>query len=342
MFKPSPPPGFQSFWSENDWGNADDPLSQFLAESEHPPQDLQGYAVDAPDQICGPDIGENLGVVDEPLEHSAASTPLFRTHGSKSDWGSTDDALRWFIHQAEHLSEDARTPMLASPLVTGNDLDTMDLPEVATQKVNIPDFEGSGYAGMHSPSSPLQLEAHSESPPWPTSDSFPDGGWNDEPSYEPLSKSSTPVPEDSAALPSVLHAHGPQHDSERTDDALAWFLHQSEHLADDALAQMLAYPSVIGNNEMDLPEIATQQVDTQDSDGPRDAGLGIHSPSPSQSVASLGSPLQPTSDSDVDGGSNYEPPTYEPISKPSTPVPEDHHPLPRLSSSKEELYIGVP
>lgn len=67
-----------------------------------------------------------------------------------------------------------------------------------------------------------------------------------------------------------------------------------------------------------------------------------HPPLPLQSVVSSESPLQPTSNSDVDGGSDYEPSTYKPLSKSSTPVPGDHHPLPRLSSSKEELYIGVP
>jgi hypothetical protein len=324
-----PPPGFQTFRSENDWGNADDALSQFLAESEHPPQAHRGYVGDALDQIYWPDVGENQGGVDEPLEHSAAPTSLFHAHSSKHDWGSTDDALRWFVHQPEHLSDDTHTPMLASPLVTGNDLDAMD-PQ---------DSDGSRYAGMYSPS-PLQLEACSESPPLPTSNSDPDGGWDDEPSYELLSKSSPPVPEDSAAPLSGFRTHGSKHDWGKTDDALAWFLHQSEHLADDVLAQMLADSSVIGNNEADLPEIATQEVDTQYSDGSGDAG--ICSPLPSQLVASSESPPQSTSNSDVDGGSNYEPPTYEPLLKPSTPIPEDHHPLPRLSSSKEELYIGAP
>jgi hypothetical protein len=333
----SPPPAFQAFQSDNDWGNADDALSHFLAESEHPPQAHWGYAGDALDKLYGLDVRENQGGVDEPLEHSAAPASLFHTHSLKHDWGSTDDdALRWFIHQLE-LSDDAHALMLASPSLTRND--AMDLPEISTQEVDIQDSDGSGYAGMRSPS-PLQLEARSDSPPRPTSNSDPHGGWDDEPSYKPFSKPSPPVPEDPAALTSLFHAHGSEHDWGRTDDALAWFLHQSEHLADDVLAEMLTYPSAIGNNKLDLQEITTQEVDIYDSNGSGD--VEIHSSFPSQLVARSESPLRSTSNSDVDGGSNYEPPTYEPLSQPSTPVLEDDHPLPRLSYSKEELYIGEP
>ena len=125
---------------------------------------------------------------------------------------------------------------------------------------------------------------------------------------------------------------------ESTDDALVLFLHQSELLSDDAQALMLASSTVAENVAIDFPETATQEViSPDDSDESKDAEL--HSPLSSQSVASSESPV---SNSDADGGSDYEPPTYEPISKPSTPVPEDDHPLPRLSYSKEELYIGEP
>ena len=182
----SPPPGFQAFRSDNDWRNAD-ALSHFLAESEHPPQAHWGHAGDALDTIYGLDVGENQGGVDEPLEHSAAPASPFHTNSLKHDWGRTDDALRWFIHQPEHVSDDAHALMLASPLLTRND--AMDMPEIATQKVDMLDSDGSGHAGMHFPS-PLQLEAHSDSPPQATSNSDPDGGWDDEPSYKPLDRKS--------------------------------------------------------------------------------------------------------------------------------------------------------
>jgi hypothetical protein len=244
------------------------------------------------------------------------SPPGFQTFGSDNNWGSADDA---------------HPPTPASPTVTGNN--AMDPPGIASQEIDTLDSDGSEDARTHSPL-PLQSVAHSESPQ-PISNSDVDSGLD----YKP----STPVPEDLAAPTSAFHTHSSKHDWGSKSDALGRFLHRSKHLSDDAHPPTPASPSVTGNNAMDPPEIASQEIDTLDSDGSGDAG--ILSPLPLQLVANPESPPHSTSTSNSDddgGGSDYAPSIHKPLLKPSTPVPENRHLLPRLSSSKEELYIGAP
>ena len=244
------------------------------------------------------------------------SPPGFQTFGSDNNWGSADDA---------------HPPTPASPSVTGNN--AMDPPGIASQEIDTLDSDGSEDARTHS-FLPLQSVAHSESPqPISNSDVGSDLDY----------KPSTPVPEDLAAPTSAFHTHSSKHDWGSKSDALGWFLHRSKHLSDDAHPPTPASPSVTGNNAMDPPEIASQEIDTLDSDGSGDAG--ILSPLPLQLVANPESPPHSTSTSNSDddgGGSDYAPSIHKPLLKASTPVPENRHLLPRLSSSKEELYIGAP
>jgi hypothetical protein len=119
-------------------------------------------------------------------------------------------------------------------------------------------------------------------------------------------------------------------------DALERFLQQFEHLSDhlsddsDTHAPMMVSPSATQLDPSNLPEISTLQVDFLDIDGAGGPGSALCSESS----------LQSTGYSDVDGGSDYESSTYEPLSKPPTPVSRDHSPLPRCPASDEELYIG--